>query len=388
MYPTLSFLLKDLFGVDIALPVQTFGLMMGLSFVLAAYFLMLEIRRKERQGLIEPTKISYTKGLPVSAGELLSSFIIGFLIGFKLVEAMFHYAEVVDNPQTFLLSGRGSLMGGIVISVISVYMKYREKEKQKLAEPITVNETVYPHQLITNITFAAAIGGILGAKIFHQLENLDDFLADPIGSIFSFSGLTYYGGLICAAAAVLWYTHKLNVKPLLMCDAAAPALILSYGTGRLGCHLSGDGDWGIVNIAPKPSSLDFLPDWSWAYSYSHNVLNEGVRIAGCEGKFCYELIPPVFPTPLYEFVMCTLLFAFLWSIRKKIATPGILFSIYLIVNGIERFLIEQIRVNTQYHFFGKAITQAEIISVALILIGVVGVFVLRRRRTVHPQIQS
>lgn len=380
MYPTLSFLLKDLFGWDIALPIQTFGLMMGLSFILAAYILMIELKRKEKQGLIEPTIITYTKGLPVSAGDLISSFIIGFLVGFKVVEGFFHYADVVDNPQEFLLSGRGDLMGGIVVAAAFVYFKYREKEKQKLAEPVTVNETVFPHQLITNITFIAAISGILGAKTFHQLENIDEFMQDPIGSIFSFSGLTYYGGLICAAIAVLWYANKIKVKPLLMCDAAAPALMLSYATGRLGCHLSGDGDWGIVNTAPKPFSLNFLPDWMWAYGYPHNVLDEGEKIIGCEGKFCHELVPPVFPTPFYEVIMCLVLFLFLWSIRKKITIPGVLFCIYLIVNGIERFFIEQIRVNTQYHILGKAITQAELISIALIIVGVAGIFVLRKSK--------
>lgn len=380
MYPTLSFLLKDLFGWDIALPIQTFGLMMGLSFLLAAYVLMIELRRKEMQGLIEPTTITYTKGLPVSASDLITSFIIGFLVGFKVLEGFFHYADVVDNPQEFLLSGRGNLVGGIVVATAFVYFKYREKEKQKLAEPVTVNETIFPHQLITNITFIAAISGILGAKTFHQLENIDDFMQDPIGSIFSFSGLTYYGGLICAAIAVLWYANKIKVKPLLMCDAAAPALMLSYATGRLGCHLSGDGDWGIVNAAPKPSSLNFLPDWMWAYGYPHNVLNEGEKIIGCQGRFCHELVPPVFPTPFYEVIMCLVLFAFLWSIRKKITIPGVLFCTYLIVNGIERFFIEQIRVNTQYHILGKAITQAELISIALIMVGAAGIFLLRKSK--------
>lgn len=378
MYPTLSFLLNDLFGWDIALPIQTFGLMMGLSFILAAYVLMIELKRKEAQGLIESSTITYTKGLPATAGELITSFIIGFLAGFKIVEGIFHYSDVVDNPQEFLLSGRGNVMGGIILAAVSVYIKYREKEKGKLADPVTVTETIFPHQLITNITFIAAVSGILGAKTFHQLENIDDFLQDPIGSIFSFSGLTYYGGLICAAIAVLWYTNKLKVKPLLVCDAAAPALILSYATGRLGCHLSGDGDWGIVNTLSKPSSIGFLPDWMWAYSYPHNVLNEGEKIIDCEGKFCHELVPPVFPTPFYEVIMCLILFVFLWNIRKKMTTPGILFCIYLIVNGIERFFIEQIRVNTQYHILGKAITQAEIISAALILVGIAGIVVLRK----------
>ena len=93
----------------------------------------------------------------------------------------------------------------------------------------------------------------------------------------------------------------------MMCDVAAPGLMLSYGIGRIGCHLSGDGDWGIENVLSKPNWFIF-PDWMWAYTYPHNVIGEGVHIEGCVGKHCSELIPPVFPTPFYEAVACFILF--------------------------------------------------------------------------------
>jgi prolipoprotein diacylglyceryltransferase len=99
----------------------------------------------------------------------------------------------------------------------------------------------------------------------------------------------------------------------------------------------------------------------------------GVLIQGCEGKYCYELPNPVFPTPIYETLAALLLFGILWSIRKKIKTPGLLFSIYLIFNGMERFFIEKIRVNTVYHIGSFEITQAEIISTVLFLVGSFGV---------------
>src|SRR6185369_7671159 len=105
-------------------------------------------------------------------------------------------------------------------------------------------------------------------------------------------------------------------------------------------------DWGIPNTAPKPSGLSFLPDWFWSYRYPHNVINEGIPIPGCVGHHCSMLELPVFPTPLYESITCILLFFFLWSIRKKISSAGVLFSIYLLLNGLERFAIETIRVNT------------------------------------------
>jgi prolipoprotein diacylglyceryltransferase len=162
-------------------------------------------------------------------------------------------------------------------------------------------------------------------------------------------------------------------------DASAPALMLAYGIGRIGCHLSGDGDWGIVNVNPKPNALSFLPDWMWSFTYPHNVINEGVKIANCAGQHCAVLPEPVYPTPLYEAIACILLFCFLWIIRKKITVPGVFFSIYLLLNGIERFLIEQIRVNTLYHIGGYGITQAQIISSVLILLGITGILYFNKK---------
>jgi prolipoprotein diacylglyceryltransferase len=380
MYPTFSDLLHDLFGINIPLPIQTFGLVMALSFMLAAYTLTLEIQRRERKGLLHLVTYTYVKGKPASIIELLSAGIVGFLVGFKLIEAVFHYSELVNNPQEFILSSRGNFLGGIAIAIYTVWNKYKEKEKNKLPEPVTVTATAWPHEMVMNIVIAAALGGLIGAKVFHNLENIDDFLHDPVDALLSFSGLTFYGGLICGAAAVIWYAKRtLKIPALMMCDIAAPGLMLSYGTGRLGCHLSGDGDWGIVNTAPKPSWFPF-PDWMWSFNYPHNVINEGEFIPGCIGKHCYELVPPVFPTPFYEAVVCILLFFVLWSIRKRITTAGVLFFIYLGLNGLERFSIEQIRINTKYHIVGHAITQAEIIAVISILLSITGIFWLRNKK--------
>lgn len=121
----------------------------------------------------------------------------------------------------------------------------------------------------------------------------------------------------------------------------------------------------------------------FAYSYPHNVVNEGVHIPGCEGEqYCNQLPIPVFPTPFYETLMGLVLFAFLWWLRKKMKVPGTLFGVYLIVNGIERFLIEQIRVNTKYSIFGFHPTQAEIIAVALVLLGAGIYFWMKKKYSV------
>ena len=101
------------------------------------------------------------------------------------------------------------------------------------------------------------------------------------------------------------------------------------------------------------------------------------------GKYCRALPQPVFPTSFYETIMCSLLFLFLWTIRKEITTPGVMFSIYLILTGIERFFIELIRVNTTYNIFGFHPTQAEIISVLLILTGI-GMYIYVKRNSGLP----
>jgi phosphatidylglycerol:prolipoprotein diacylglycerol transferase len=380
VYPTLTDLLKDLFGINIPLPVQTFGLFMGISFALAAYILYLELVRKERQGLLPEIIVKETVGRPATAGEYVTSAVFGFITGFKLLYIIYEYHEFVNDTQGVLLSGAGSLPGGIMGALLFIYIRYRDKEKERLDEPVVKDVVLSPHQLTGNITMIAALAGLIGAKIFHNLENIDEFEHDPMGALLSFSGLTWYGGLICATAAILWYGAKHKIKPLHLCDAAAPALMLGYGTGRIGCQLSGDGDWGIVNLNPKPSWLNWLPDWAWAFNYPRNVISEGIPIPGCEGRHCMMLPDAVYPTPLYESVVCIALFFVLWSVRKRIHTAGMLFSIYLILNGVERFFIEKIRVNTKYHIAGHAITQAEIISVILIIVGVAGILILRKNK--------
>jgi prolipoprotein diacylglyceryltransferase len=151
--------------------------------------------------------------------------------------------------------------------------------------------------------------------------------------------------------------------------------MLAYGVGRLGCHFSGDGDWGIVNTSEAPS---YIPSWFWGYKYPHNVLGEGVPIPDCDPdiwrKFCFELAEPVYPTPLYEFLMCMGLFVLLMLIRRRISTPGVLVSIYLMLNGIERFAIESIRVNSKYHIGTFGFTQAQLISTLLFILGIIGIY--------------
>lgn len=378
MYPTITDLLQDLFGFYFPLPVQTFGFFMALSFMGAYQLTASELKRKTAQGLLKPISKKVIENKAITTQDFVVNTIVGALIGFKLVEILLDYDALVQNPQAFILSSKGSWFGLIIGGAAGYYTMYRDAQKLKGTTPKEVIKQVQPVDLMWNITAIAGISGILGAKIFHNLEYIDDLMRDPIGSLLSFSGLTFYGGLIVATFAVLYYTRKHQIPTKHMIDAAAPGLMLAYAIGRIGCQLSGDGDWGIVNLAPKPEWLSFAPDWVWSFTYPHNVIDEGVPMVGCVGQHCYQLPQAVFPTPFYEVLMAGVLALGLWLIRKRITIAGMLFCVYLVVNGIERFAIEKIRVNSTYNLFGHAITQAELISSVMIVAGIAGIVILAK----------
>lgn len=378
MYPRISDLINDVFGTQINLPIQSYGFFVALAFVVAALILYYELKRKEKEGSIPFQLKKKLIGSAPKIQDFIFPYILGFIIGFKLLEAILHYSAFAEQPNEFLFSLRGNIWGGFLVGAYSVFSTYRKIKKAQLDEPTWVEEKLHAYELTGSLVFIAAISGIIGAKIFHQLENMDEFLADPIGSLLSFSGLTFYGGLIVAAITLIIYAKKNKIPWPELADAIAPILMIGYAIGRIGCQVAGDGDWGIVNLEPKPEWLSFLPDWAWAYDYPNNVLNQGVLIEGCTGAHCYRLAEPVFPTPLYETVTCLILFSILWMLRKRIKIPGVLFSVYLIFNGFERFFIEKIRVNTTYRIFNNEITQAEIISVILILLGIFGIILFKK----------
>jgi prolipoprotein diacylglyceryltransferase len=381
MYPNLYYAFKDLFGVEwtgLKL-INSFGFFVALAFLSAAYILTLELKRKSKQDLLTYKEEKIVVGKPATAGELLLNFLLGFLMGYKLIGAFIDRNALTDT-QSYILSAQGNWLAGIIVGLLFAGLKWKEKNQVKLAKPEERTIRIWPADRVGDMVIYAAVFGFLGAKIFHNLENIDDLIKDPIGSLLSFSGLTFYGGLICATIVLWQYCKRNNMKPIHVADAIAPAMILAYGVGRIGCQVAGDGDWGIENTKPIP--LSWLPNWVWAYNYPHNVVSEGVPIPDCVGQYCHMLPQGVYPTPLYEIIAALLIFAFLWSIRKRVSTPGVMTAIYLILNGIERFLVELIRVNTRYNIFGIRPTQAELIAGAMIISGIILLIVLKRRKPV------
>ncbi len=381
MYPDLSYLFHDLFGtpLDNWLSIfKTFGLFLALALLLAAYVLKLELKRMGRKGIFEPTEEEVTVGRPATLLNLLGSFVLGFAFGYKLGFVFTHFEAFQKDAAEVLISWKGSWLWGILLGLFWALLNYFERKSQQLPEPKVEIRRVYPHHRIGDITIIAALAGIAGAKLFDLLEHLPAFFQNPWKTLFSGGGLAIYGGLILGFLAVVLYlkSQRIPIRPVM--DASAPALVIGYGIGRLGCHFSGDGDWGVKNPAPTPDWW-FLPDWLWAYDYPRNVLDMGEPIPSCNGDFCRQLEVPVFPTPIYEVAMAAVLLIVLLVIRKKLPVAGMLFFVYLILNAVARFSIEAIRVNERYPYFFN-LTQAEIISVVLFIVGITGLAYLFWRK--------
>ena len=242
--------------------------------------------------------------------------------------------------------------------------------REKGSDGVVATRAVPPQPVVADMAMIVVVAGIAGARLFHILEHTGQFAADPWGMIFTRSGLSIFGGLIAGTLAGLVCVRRwrLPVRPLL--DATAPAMMIGYAIGRIGCQVSGDGDWGIAaNMALKP---DWLPTWWWAQTYEHNIYGQVIGAPG------------VYPTSVYETLMALACFGVLWALRKHPFQAGWLFAVYLVLAGAERLLIEQIRVNPVFDVLGVHATQAEIIAVLLIIAGLLGSALLGRRVSPPP----
>jgi phosphatidylglycerol:prolipoprotein diacylglycerol transferase len=373
MFPTLSDLIGYLFNIHIRLPIQTFGFFVALSFFFTYLAFSSEFKRKESQGLIHAFKRKVVIGEPASILELFLNTLLGFVLGFKIGAIVLNYSAFTYDPKRFLLSASGNIYIGLIVGLSWGFWAWYDRKRSQLPEPKVIEETVHPYQLMGRITFWCGLIGFIGAKLFDTVEHINYFLANPVNDLLSSNGFTYYGGFIFGMLTFFYIGVKNGMRLAYVSDVGAPGIMLAYAIGRIGCQLSGDGDWGIVNTHLKPEWLYWLPNWMWSFNFPHNIANQGVYIPGCTGVYCNQLSQGVYPTSFYEVVICMLMFTGMWLVRRHITMPGLMSFLYLILMGIERFFIEYIRTTIKYNVFGLVLTQAQIISGLMFLVGMGGV---------------
>jgi phosphatidylglycerol---prolipoprotein diacylglyceryl transferase len=198
----------------------------------------------------------------------------------------------------------------------------------------------------TMITIAGLLG-IAGAKLYHLLEplNRQEFFEDPFAAFFTRYGFAWFGGFIGGFGSMLYLGWRARLPLREFLDACSPAAAFGYAIGRIGCFLSGDGDYG------KPTSLP------WGMSFPNGVVPTTQR---------------VHPAPLYEFVVWCIIGVLLWKLGAKAGqgakTQGIIFASYLVLTGIARFLVEIVRINPPWIL---GMSNAQVVSIVSILVGIV-----------------
>jgi len=248
------------------------------------------------------------------------------------------YPEIDLGPIT--LQSFGLMMGlGFVVAGVAAGQYFKE-----IGKPVD-----WAYEMV----FASLVGGIVGARLWWVVENWSEAQGDLIGSLFSGSGLVWYGGLFGGAIGVLLWAWRRNFLTLQMLDVAAVPLVLGYAFGRIGCQLAGDGDYGIAWDGP------------WAMAYPDGTV---------------PTTEEVHPTPVYEAVTMLLIAALLWRWRHR-WRPGTLFALYLVLSGAERFLVEFVRRNDEVLV---GLTQPQLLSIVLIALGAAGLWRLRGRELPAP----
>jgi phosphatidylglycerol:prolipoprotein diacylglycerol transferase len=231
------------------------------------------------------------------------------------------------------------LMMGLGFVVAGLFASRRLKEIGRPAD--------WAYEMV----FAALVGGIVGARLWAVFENWDDAKDDLLGSLFSGSGLVFYGGLLGGALCVLGWARWRGVLDLKTLDVAAVPLAAAYAIGRIGCQLAGDGDYGENWDGP------------WAMAYPEGTV---------------PTTQEVHPTPVYETLAMGLVAWFLWSRRDRVR-PGGLFALYLVLAGAERFLVEFVRRN---EVVAAGLTVPQFVALAMVVAG--GVWLARLRGGAVP----
>ncbi len=209
-------------------------------------------------------------------------------------------------------------------------------------------------ELAYKILLAAIPGGIVGSKLFHILEHLDEFFLNPKEMLFSGAGLSAYGGFILAFLLCYIIIRRNKENLLNICDIVTPSLALGYCFGRFGCHVAGDGCFGILTRPDMPFAFTGTP-------YPNGIVPSSLA---------------VFPTPLFEVFFSFIVVGLMMQLRKRDWIPGKLFFLYLFLNGLPRFLVEFIRTNPK---MGLGMTQAQFVALGFMIASVAGWFYLSRK---------
>jgi len=210
---------------------------------------------------------------------------------------------------------------------------------------LELNRRGYDGEIASSLVIWAAVGGLVGARLWAIVDDWPGFVADPFGSILSGAGFTWYGGLVGGFILVTIAIRRHGLPWMTTADCIAPGMVLGHGIGRLGCLLAGDGDWGTVTDLP------------WGMAYPNAIIG-------------WDYPPGVYvhPAPIYEFLAYTAIFGFLWAIRRRDFPPGTLIWLFLVLSPLARFLIEFIRINPPVL---GGLSESQLFSLLLMAIGIV-----------------
>ena len=223
---------------------------------------------------------------------------------------------------------------GFLVAGLFIGRRFRELDK--------------PADWTYEMVFAALIGGLVGSRLDYVIQNWSKVNHDLLGNIFSGSGLIWFGGFVGGALGVILWAHWRGFLGWQLFDTASVPLAIGYAIGRIGCQLSGDGDYGIHSGLP------------WAMSYPDGTVPTDEQ---------------VHPTPVYETFAMGLIAWLLWQWRDRFR-PGVLFAVYLVLSGLERFLVEFVRRNDETV---AGLTTPQVESLVLMLVGTIWIAVASRQ---------
>ena len=235
------------------------------------------------------------------------------------------------------IGGYGVMLG---IGIYLAYLLFERELTLRKMDP----------EIAYKILLVAIPAGIIGSKVFHIMDHWEEFAADPMGMIFSGTGLSIYGGLVFAFLFSYIIIRKSGEKPLAILDAVAPSIAVGYGFGRIGCHVAGDGCYGIAT---------------------------GTILGTAYPNGIVPISQAVYPTPLFESFFSLLVAGILLNLRQKPVKRGTIFFLYLVLNGLPRLLVEFIRRNPEI-FLG--LTQAQLVAIFIAAAGATGLFIIHKKQ--------